>query len=127
MFAALALAGAAWTFAAWAVAYLTTFSLFLRIRALAEHACTARGSDPLRNTRTTRAGVLARITVAPLHVNLHLEHHLLPTVPWFRLPDLARRLGARGVVPAESRATGYLEVVRVVSAHGRFGLTPPRE
>jgi fatty acid desaturase len=116
--AALALAGCAWVFVAWAVAYLSPFSLFLRVRSLAEHACMERGPDPLRNTRTTRAGVLARITVAPLHVNYHLEHHLLPTVPWFRLPALGRLLAAQGAIPASSRLAGYLDVLRAVSARG---------
>ena len=115
LFGALVLAGHAWLYIAWVVAYLTTFSLFIRIRALAEHACMARGDDPLRNTRTTRAGLLARLTVAPLYVNYHLEHHLVPTVPWFRLPALARVLAARGVIPEPSRAAGYLDVLRAVS------------
>jgi len=108
--------GCGWVYTAWIAAYLTTFSLFVRVRSLAEHACTERGADPLLNTRTTRAGLLARITVAPLHVNLHLEHHLLPTVPWYRLPALGGMLVERGVVPARSRAAGYAEVLRAVSA-----------
>jgi fatty acid desaturase len=113
---ALWLAGCPWVFVAWVVAYLSPFSLFLRVRSLAEHACMDRGPDPLRNTRTTRAGVLARITVAPLHVNHHLEHHLLPTVPWFRLPALGRLLAAREAIPERSRLAGYLDVLRTVSA-----------
>ncbi len=117
---ALAALGHAWVYAAWIAAYLTTFSLFLRVRSLAEHACTERGPDPLRNTRTTRAGLLARITVAPLHVNRHLEHHLLPTVPWQRLPALGELLVERGVIPAGSTARGYAEVLREVSAGSRI-------
>jgi fatty acid desaturase len=113
--AALALAGCAWGYAAWAVAYLTTYGLFLRVRSLAEHACTERGPDPLRNTRSTRAGLLARLTVAPLNVNLHLEHHLLPTVPWFRLPAMARLLARRGALPEGSTAGSYREVLALVS------------
>jgi fatty acid desaturase len=116
MLGALWLAGCPWVFVAWAVAYLSPFSLFLRVRSLAEHACMDRGPDPLRNTRTTRAGALARITVAPLHVNYHLEHHLLPTVPWFRLPALGRLLAANGAIPERSRLGGYLDVLRTVSA-----------
>ena len=92
------------------------FSRHARVRSLAEHACMARGPDPLRNTRTTRAGVLARITVAPLHVNYHLEHHLLPTVPWFRLPALGRLLAAREVIPPGSRLPSYVAVLRTVTA-----------
>lgn len=115
LFAILAVCGVGWIYLAWVVAYLTTFGLFLRIRMLAEHACLDRGSDPLRNTRTTYANLLARATVAPLHVNFHLEHHLLPTTPWFRLPALHRLLATRGVIPARSAAPGYLAVLRTVS------------
>jgi fatty acid desaturase len=116
IFGALWLAGCPWVFLAWMVAYLSPFSLFIRVRSLAEHACMDRGPDPLRNTRTLRAGVLARITVAPLHVNYHLEHHLLPTVPWFRLPALGQLLAAQGAIPAGSRVSGYAAVLRTVSA-----------
>ena len=105
-----------WLYLAWVVAWFTTFGLFLRIRMLAEHACTARTSDQLRNTRTTHASLLARATVAPLHVNYHLEHHLLPTTPWFRLPALHRTLASRGHLPASATANSYLDVLRTVSA-----------
>jgi fatty acid desaturase len=113
---ALAAAGHAWVYAAWVVAYLTTFSLFLRIRSLAEHACTERSENPLTNTRTANAGLLARATVAPFRVNFHLEHHLLVAVPYFRLPALHRLLRERGLTPD---APGYLDVLRIVSAAGR--------
>ena len=115
MAAVLVACGVGWLYLAWAVAWLTTFGLFLRIRMLAEHACLERGSDQLRNTRTTHANLLARATVAPLHVNYHLEHHLLPTTPWFRLPALHRTLASRGHLPARSQAPGYLAVLRTVS------------
>jgi fatty acid desaturase len=48
-------------------------------------------------------------------VNYHLEHHLLPTVPWWRLPSLHRTLVARGALPGESLARGYLHVLQLVS------------
>jgi fatty acid desaturase len=115
IFAALALAGHAWLFAAWAVAYMTMFSLVIRVRSLAEHACTVRTDDQLLNTRTTRAGLLARMTFAPLHVNYHLEHHMLPTVPWWRLPAMHRMLIARDALPAQSLARGYVHVLELVS------------
>jgi fatty acid desaturase len=123
MIAVLALAGVAWVYWAWVVAYLTTFSLFVRWRSLAEHAVMQRGPDPMRNTRTTHAGLFARMTVAPLHVNHHLEHHLLPTVPWYRLPALGRTLDGRGAIPEASRADNYLDVLRAVS--NRTASPPP--
>jgi len=116
---ALAAAGHAWLYLAWLGAYLSTYSLFMRIRSMAEHACTEPGTDMLRNTRTTLAGLLARATVAPLRVNFHIEHHLMPAVPFHRLPAMHAMLRARGAVDAPP---GYLEVLRLVSAaEGRPG------
>jgi fatty acid desaturase len=47
-----------------------------RLRSIAEHAVVPDDDDPLRNTRTTAAGPLARAFLAPYWVNYHLEHHL---------------------------------------------------
>jgi fatty acid desaturase len=113
LLAALWAAGHPWLFAAWVLAYLTPFSLFVRIRSMAEHACTERSLDMFRNTRSTHAGLLARATVAPIHVNYHIEHHVMASVPYFRLPRMHRMLRARGAVPA---APGYLDVLRLVSS-----------
>lgn len=116
LFGILWAAGHAWTYLAWVVAWLTTYGLFLRIRALAEHACTERSSHPLRNTRTTAANWLARATVAPLNVSFHLEHHLLVAVPWYRLPRMHRLLRERGALAEAMTAPGYLAVLRTVTA-----------
>jgi fatty acid desaturase len=108
---ALAMLGHAWVFAAWATAFFTTYGLFLRIRSIAEHGGLV-GSDPFKNTRTTDAGILARLTVAPLNVGFHLEHHLLPTVPFHRLPEMHRLLDARGALSEASLAHGFADVLR---------------
>jgi fatty acid desaturase len=79
---------------------------------MAEHACTEAGADTLRNTRSTRAGLLARATVAPLRVNHHIEHHLMPAVPYFRLPAMQRMLRERGMLV---EPPGYLDVLALVS------------
>jgi fatty acid desaturase len=115
LFGLLALVGQAWLYSVWIVAYLTMFSLVLRVRSLAEHACTERTDDQLLNTRTTRAGWLARMTFAPLHVNYHLEHHLLPTAPYWLLPRLHRRLAAKDALPSRSLSRGYVHVLQLVS------------
>lgn len=109
--AILALAGHAWLYGIWVLAYVTPYPLFLRIRSLAEHACTERSEDIFENTRTTRAGLLARATVAPLRVNYHLEHHALPAVPFYRLPAMHRLLRSRGAPPPPT----YRDVLRLVS------------
>lgn len=105
--------GHTWLYAVWVLSYVTPFPLFVRIRSLAEHACTETTTDMFCNTRTTRAGWLARATVAPIRVNFHIEHHVLPGVPYFRLPLMHRMLRERGAVP---RPPGYLDVLRIVSS-----------
>ncbi|MBM7059449.1 fatty acid desaturase family protein [Pseudomonas sp. UL073] len=108
----LAACGQLWLYGVWLLAYLTTYSLFMRIRSLAEHACTERTRDMLLNTRTTRAGWLARATVAPIRVNFHIEHHLMAAVPYFRLPRAHRLLRERGLI---DNPPGYLDVLRIVT------------
>ncbi|MGZ3708629.1 MAG: fatty acid desaturase family protein, partial [Bdellovibrionota bacterium] len=95
----------------WVGSYLTTFSLFLRIRSIAEHGITIQDLDPFKNTRTTEANWLARVTVAPHRVNYHLEHHLLMTVPYFQLPKMHRVLRERGALGDAFAAAGYSEVI----------------
>jgi fatty acid desaturase len=116
MYLTLRALGHGWVYLAWVAAYCTSYSLFLRVRSMAEHACTERSRDPLKNTRTTKAGLLARLTVAPLSVNYHVEHHLLMTVPYFRLAELHRMLIDRGALPTEAIAPGYRAVLAKVSA-----------
>jgi fatty acid desaturase len=113
--AALRASGHGWVYAAWVVAFLTSFGVVVRVRSIAEHACLTASNDPLRNTRTTIAGPLARLLVAPHRVSYHLEHHLLMTVPYFRLPALHRLLRARGALPEGAVAPGYLAVLREAS------------
>ncbi len=103
----LAASGHAWLYAVWVLAWATTFSLFVRIRSIAEHGMTETTSDPLRNTRTTQANVLARLTVAP--------HHLLPKVPHHRLRELHALLVARGAYAEATSADGYVQVLRLAT------------
>jgi fatty acid desaturase len=119
LFGVLAAAGHSRLYLVWVAAYMTTFSVFLRIRSFAEHACTAMGPDVRHNTRTTRAGLVARATVAPFRVNYHVEHHMLVAVPYFQLPKMHRMLRERGVVEAPP---GYAGVIALVSSSGKASL-----
>lgn len=116
LFALLAALGHPWLFALWVGAYLTTFSLVIRIRSIAEHACTPDAADPLGNTRTTYAGPLARLVLAPHYVNYHLEHHLIMTVPCYRLPKMHALLRDRGALDRACLAPGYAAVLRGAAA-----------
>jgi fatty acid desaturase len=95
----------------WAGAWLTTNTLVTRIRSIAEHAMVPDPGDPLRNTRTTLASWWERILLAPNRVNFHLEHHLLMTVPHYRLPRMHRMLDERGLLDDALVTRGYRAVL----------------
>ena len=103
----------------WVASWCTTYSLFIRVRSIAEHACTQNTEDRLKNTRTTYANWLARLTVCPHQVNYHLEHHLLMTVPHYRLGQMHALLKDRGVFdfddPGGNWAPGYGSVLLLAS------------
>lgn len=113
LFGIFAASGHAWFYGVWVLAYLTPFPFFLRIRSLAEHGMLERVPDMFRNTRTTRASFFARMWVAPAHVNYHLEHHAMASVPYYRLPQMHRLLRERDAVP---EASGYLEVMKLAAS-----------
>jgi fatty acid desaturase len=96
----------------WVAAWMTTYSLVVRLRSIAEHSMSPDPTDPLRNTRTTRASWWERLLIAPNHVNYHLEHHLLMTVPGYHLPRMHRLLRDRGALSGALISDSYLEVLR---------------
>ena len=114
IFGALWAVGHGWLYSLWAIAYLTTFSLFIRIRSIAEHACTERTDNPFLNTRTTYSNPITRLTIAPHHVNYHLEHHLLMTVPHYNLPRFHRLLQEKGITEQAHVEKGYTRVLQKV-------------
>ena len=115
LFGVLAALGHAWLYGVWVLAYITPFPLLVRIRSIAEHGMLERVPDMFRNTRSTRAGILMRLLVAPCHVNYHLEHHAMASVPYYRLPRLHRLMRERNAVPP---SPGYAEVLRMASSGG---------
>lgn len=96
-----------WGIAFWVAPYLTWFQFVLRVRNIAEHGATEMSQNPLRNVRTTMAGPIARIFVAPYWVNYHLEHHMIMHVPCWRLPRLHNLLIKKGLGDQMNVAPGY--------------------
>ena len=113
MLAILALSGYAWLYLLWLASGFTTFSVFLRIRAIAEHGVLERTDDYFRNTRTVIARWFERMTVAPHFVNYHLEHHVLMNAPSYKLPKLHRILKERGWLKNSSVVHGYHNVLKL--------------
>ncbi|UCE86342.1 MAG: fatty acid desaturase family protein [Deltaproteobacteria bacterium] len=105
----------------WVAAWFTTHTLVTRIRSIAEHALTPDPEDPLGNTRTTLASGWERLFLAPNRVNYHLEHHLLMTVPHYKLPDLHRLLRERGVLDRACVERGYWRVLQRAASRPASG------
>ena len=101
-----------WWLAFWLVPLLTWFQLVLRVRNIAEHAVTEFTGDPLRNVRTTKAGPIMRLLLAPYWVNYHLEHHLVMHVPCFRLTNMHAMMLAKGHGDTMRVAPNYWSVLR---------------
>jgi len=97
----------------WFGAWMTTNKLVARIRSIAEHAVVPDPTDPIGQTRTVRAGWLARLLIAPNLVQYHLEHHLLMTVPHYSLPKFHEMLRERGLLEEACIADNYAQVLRL--------------
>jgi fatty acid desaturase len=116
LLAILTLAGYPALYLLWVGAWLTTYRLVTRIRSIAEHSMVPDQTDPLGNTRTTRARWWERLLIAPNRVNFHLEHHLLVSVPHHNLPRLHAILRERGALAEACVANGYPEVLRLAAS-----------
>jgi len=62
-----------------------------RIRLFAEHDLDGH-ADEFQRTRIVRGTWIERQLLAPLNINFHVEHHLFPGVPLYRIPELHRLL-----------------------------------
>ncbi len=100
----------------WPASWLTTYMVFARIRNAAEHGALpgTQGGDIWSNTRTVYARWWERLTVAPNHVNYHVEHHLVPTVPAYRLAHMHQLLKAKGALQQAQVVHGYGAVLKAL-------------
>lgn len=116
LFLLLYLTGIAELYLLWFVAYITAYPLVARIRQVAEHGSVddLYDPDPRRNTRTTRAHWLERLIFCPHNVCYHIEHHLLASVPCYRLKSLHETLTQKGFYQGHesSLANGYRDVIQ---------------
>ena len=96
----------------WLLPFLTWFQFVLRVRNIAEHGATEQSRNPLQNVRTTRAGPLMRLFVAPYWVNFHLEHHLVMHVPCWNLRRVHDLLLSKGLEHRMRVAPSYWQAMR---------------
>lgn len=112
--------GAGWLYLLWVAAFLCINPLVSRIRQVGEHGAVPDlfDADPRRNTRTIPPSWLARLFICPHQVSYHLEHHLLPGVPIYRLRRLHRLLREKGFHDGVHFPRGYRQLLREVTVPG---------
>ncbi|MCA9116083.1 MAG: fatty acid desaturase family protein [Planctomycetaceae bacterium] len=110
----------------WMVPMLTWLKVVLRVRTIAEHYALDYG-HMYRQTRTTYPNFLERIFIAPNYINYHLDHHLYPSVPFYRLAELHTELLKSEEFRREAHLThGYAQVLRECLAAPSTGSSAPQ-
>ena len=103
----------------WVLPAITVQAFILRLRAVAEHGAPSDTSTALGAARTNVAiPALVRMALFPHSVNYHLEHHLYPAVPHYRLAQLHALLKKRGVLDGAEVRTFGETMTRVFGARG---------
>ena len=82
----------------WVLPLLTVFQMLLRLRAVMEHGAPVETSSPILASRTNFAPWWLSWWLYPLHVNYHIEHHLYPSIPHYRLAECHRLLKQHGAL-----------------------------
>jgi fatty acid desaturase len=96
----------------WVVPILTWLKMVMRIRSIAEHFA-IENEHVYTPTRTTLPSLFERFFVAPRNINFHIEHHLYPSVPFFRLPQLHAMLMRDATFRSKAHVTStYWGVLR---------------
>ena len=105
----------------WIVPLYTVTVACYRLRSVAEHSGIGPQSerysrdviDNLRTTRTTTGSGLSQYLLIPYNVSYHIEHHMFPSIPTFRLRGLHRKLRTNPVYAANAHITrGHRELFR---------------
>ena len=109
-------AGVGWQYLVlWVVPLLTVIQAILRLRAVCEHGAVTDAESPLTAARTNLVPGWLRWWLFPHHVHYHIEHHLYPSIPHYRLPQAHAELQQRGWLEhAEVRALP--DTLRIVVA-----------
>ncbi|MDQ3572349.1 MAG: fatty acid desaturase family protein [Actinomycetota bacterium] len=110
----LSLAFAWWVYPAlWLAPLASLTTLSHLVRSYSEHAITP-GEEHRHANRliTVRSNLFERSVVAPYWMNLHAEHHLLPSVPAPRLRQLRARLAAEPELPPVLERSSYFAALR---------------
>lgn len=102
----------------WIVPFVTWTACVNVLRTFAEHTTVPgkerlTGAERVFTARVILQSFLGRIFTAPNNVNYHLDHHLYPSVPFYRLPELhALLMQQPGYRERAREHHGYGDVIR---------------
>jgi fatty acid desaturase len=108
--------GLGWYLLLWLLPLLTLLAALLRLRAVLEHGAVPDPTDTVRAARTTLSPFWIRWLVYPHSMNFHIEHHLYPAIPHYRLAAAHRALAAAGILEGAEVSESFGESLRRVFA-----------
>ncbi|MDB4964402.1 MAG: Fatty acid desaturase [Myxococcales bacterium] len=107
-----------WYLLLWFLPLVTLLQAILRLRAILEHGAVDDKSTPLKAARTNFVPGCLYWILFPHDVHYHIEHHLYPSIPHYRLAACHRRLRGLGILDGAEVAT-LGQVMRKVFANPR--------
>lgn len=132
-----AFTGHIWTYVIlWILPLFTVAMACYRVRSIAEHSgiglqqdrYNRKDVDSLVTTRTTVGSPILGFIFAPYNISYHIEHHLYPYVPVFRLHQVHKKLQTNPVYQSNAHITrGYLQLFRELISEGETDAPMPVE
>lgn len=101
----------------WVIPLFTSLLLFAYVRSVADHFC-VEYTHALNQTRTVLCSFWERFIFAPHGINYHIEHHIYPSVPFYRLAELHKHLMTKEAYIRHAHVTkGYGELLKECLPH----------
>ncbi len=100
----------------WFLPMVTMLQFLLRIRGITEHAgykgIDSKKLEDQAHISRTLVNPLQTFFFAPHSVNYHIEHHIYPGIPHYRLKKVHRLLKERKSLPEKNLYQGYGQVLK---------------
>lgn len=101
----------------WIIPLCTWFTATNLLRIAGEHSAIDRQDEFYQLTRTTIPSWFDRVFIVPRNISYHLEHHIYPQVPFYRLPQLHDLLMTKESYRQQSHITkSYCKVLQELTA-----------
>lgn len=108
----------------WMVPYVTWLHMIFKLRSVAEHYAIHDQENPEERTRTVLLTYFERFFITPHHINMHVEHHAYPSVPFYKLLKLHKYLAKDEEYRTKNHFTrSFIGVIRECSEKP-LGISP---